>query len=429
MNTERFEDYYELLGVSRYATTEEIKKARRKLCKKYHPDLVQDDDLMQRIYGEKFAKINNATDVLSDPAKRAAYDMKYDQHTSQGSAYGQEQYEQSWYEYDFNRQSGTSKQRGTSEGRYEQRRTTSGSQDSRKHTTAGKHAKYAKKASFFGDLKQAYKEVLEDEKKARKGAARAHRNVNDLFDEKFGKPETVPEKIIINLSKGTLHIFVSTVRELSKIRYITKDSVPKFVIRTRRGLATGLVAVMIFSGLGSLGKDASEVPTPDTTITMGVTNEDDTTIADSDLDIMFEDEVKNTTCTINRTHTVEYGDTLSGIAEETGISMSTIQRVNGIESANLIRIGDKLTIPYTYNTEDMEYFTTVISVQTGTTVKTIADLYNTDVATIITLNEDAIVQEDNKYYIISDTIRIPNFATQKDVQAAKAAFEAYTKQQ
>ena len=63
-------DYYEVLGVSRDATADDLKKAYRKLAVKYHPDKNPDDKSAE----EKFKEVSEAYDVLNDDQKRAAYD-------------------------------------------------------------------------------------------------------------------------------------------------------------------------------------------------------------------------------------------------------------------------------------------------------------------------------------------------------------------
>jgi len=67
-----FQDYYEILGVSRNATDKEIKSAYRKLARKWHPDLHTDKD--KKTAEEKFKQVNEAYEVLSDSEKRAKYD-------------------------------------------------------------------------------------------------------------------------------------------------------------------------------------------------------------------------------------------------------------------------------------------------------------------------------------------------------------------
>ena len=68
----KFRDYYEVLGVPRNASAEEIKKAYRKLARKHHPDLQPAESRAQAT--ERFQQINEAHEVLSDPEKRAKYD-------------------------------------------------------------------------------------------------------------------------------------------------------------------------------------------------------------------------------------------------------------------------------------------------------------------------------------------------------------------
>jgi len=79
MNTATdFKDYYSVLGVSKTATPEEIKRAYRKIARKHHPDLNPGDEEAEA----KFKDLNEANEVLSDPEKREKYD-RFGQHWNQ----------------------------------------------------------------------------------------------------------------------------------------------------------------------------------------------------------------------------------------------------------------------------------------------------------------------------------------------------------
>ncbi|HWR72757.1 MAG TPA: DnaJ domain-containing protein, partial [Nitrospirota bacterium] len=71
MSTTAKRDYYEVLGISKGATEADIKKAFRKLARKYHPDVNPGD----RSAEQKFKELNEAYEILTDPKKRQQYDQ------------------------------------------------------------------------------------------------------------------------------------------------------------------------------------------------------------------------------------------------------------------------------------------------------------------------------------------------------------------
>ena len=79
----KFRDYYEVLGVTRDASQDEIRKAFRKLARKHHPDVAENKATAE----EKFKEINEAYEVLGDPEKRKKYDQ-LGEHWKHGGDFG-----------------------------------------------------------------------------------------------------------------------------------------------------------------------------------------------------------------------------------------------------------------------------------------------------------------------------------------------------
>ena len=84
-----FIDYYKILGLEKNATADDIKKAYRKLARKYHPDMNPNDKEAEK----KFKEINEANEVLSNPENRVKYD-KYGEHWKHGEEYERAQQQQ-----------------------------------------------------------------------------------------------------------------------------------------------------------------------------------------------------------------------------------------------------------------------------------------------------------------------------------------------
>ena len=89
-----FIDYYKILGIDKKATDKDIKKAYRKLARKYHPDLNPDDKIAEK----KFKEINEANEVLSDAENRKKYD-KYGKDWKHAEEFEKAQQQQQYQRY------------------------------------------------------------------------------------------------------------------------------------------------------------------------------------------------------------------------------------------------------------------------------------------------------------------------------------------
>jgi DnaJ-class molecular chaperone len=103
-------DYYDILGVPRNASADQIKAAHRKLVRKFHPDVNKGD----RSAEERFKEVQEAYDVLSDPTRRGNYDQFGHAGVAGGTGYGPDMYEH------FRRTAGGGRTRGSGDAHVEE---------------------------------------------------------------------------------------------------------------------------------------------------------------------------------------------------------------------------------------------------------------------------------------------------------------------
>lgn len=420
----KFVNYYDILGVSRTASAEEIKKAFRKLAKECHPDLFQDrsQEEIEKIT-KKFQTISNAYDIIGDETKRQEYDREfaeYERRQAERRAQREEarrqasqQSSQNSHQQDTSRQSRTSY---SSSGRREETRRT----EERRRQTVKEESGFKK---AFGDVKQAWSEVRQEEKKS--PFFKRHKTLSGkIYRNYYKKNGSTLDEVVFALKSGSLHILYETLYQLEKLTHITEDSVPKYVIRNRV-LAYILALTIVISGAlatnnngdytipqgGETYQTSQGTPTPDKMNGEEYKEEQEK-----------QEEAKlNQTYVAMRTYTIEQGDTLSELAEDANTSIEAIMAANFLESPDVIKYGQTLYIPYVIKGEDLKYATAVVYYTPGTNINDFAERYSTDASTIIALNKEAY--EDGN--IISEQVVIPTFISRQEINERKTA-KTYT---
>ena len=395
-------NYYKVLGVSRTATQEEIKKTYRKLAAQYHPDANVDKTKEEQQEREEiFKKLNEAYEILGNEAKRKEYDLELDRYyerkksnTSSSNTSSNNNQQQSHRGYTYRN---TDDYANYTYSRHNSRRYR---HNKRKFEEFKRNVE-----KVYDDIRKCYKEVKKEE--AKYSFRDRHRDIDNNFYEKYyQETDNMGLEIIYQLGRGGLHVFGEMFIQLEKLRKQKKDTTIKYVLRNRATVYATIGTLIAFNLFGGGG----EIPTPKPD--EGSSSETTTEIgADENIDVSEYDRVY----TLNRYYTVEAGDTLSQIAYDAGVSQSTIKEINDLESSGLI-IGQHLKIPYKVLSDELKYYTYAEPYDHNVSLEEFAERYNTDIKTLYSLNEEAIIHENGVYCVISDYINVPKFITQKQLQ-------------
>lgn len=414
-------NYYELLGVSRDATADEIKKAYRKQAMKYHPDRNPGDKEAEAM----MKKINDAREILSDPEKRKRYDYELEHEERQkssgsnrgyswtgGYSSGYSSYNQgNWYYRTYQNDDSRGSQQNNSQYEsdwYERFWSTHTTKDNKDRTSETVEELFKE---YLNKLKESYNNARTFEKKI--PFKKRHDFVKDeLFagDGLFDNCAEVEDYLRKIFSKdAVLYFSIHSLVELLLIGYKLKklktDDFPTYIMRNRRTFAGILVAMYLLFGIN--GTDKVEQPKESTSITQEDTNEEP--------DISLSDGYA-----LYRIYEVEAGDSLSKLSSDSNTTINYIMEINNLSSTD-IKIGQKLIIPYIIDKDELKYYTKSVEIGTETTyLDDIAKEYNTDLRTLYSINAEAFYFDGEKYIIMSDTILVPTFPTQNEVNDLKA---------
>jgi curved DNA-binding protein CbpA/LysM repeat protein len=393
-----FKDYYAILRINKNASLADIKKAYKYYAVMYHPDKHMDKSEAERsVLEEKFKLINEAYEVLKDDSKRYSYNILYNTY------YDELEREKIRQEEERKKEAERKKKEAEERKRKEAER--------RKKAEAKKVEK-----SYFSKAKDnivnSYNEVKQEERNY--NLKTRHSRLNNLCHEKTEDYlNNLAEIIVIESLIGVVHVFFEAFYQVQKLKYVTEDSIPKFVIRNRNLAALGLGVVIMSNVIG--GSVPQKINAEDNSSTY-ISEE---IPEDSDLDNEVNTSL-DSNITLTREYTVKAGDTLSQLEYDSGTGMTKINTINGYKYDNKnLYVGQVMEIPYKIKSEDLQYYTGIVEVG-NRSLSDIALEYETTIDTLIKLNKDSIeVIEDSAYIILSDSLIVPDFITKEELITIK----------
>ncbi len=395
-------DFYALLGINYTSSVAEIEKAFFERVVSYHPDLPVNKNAREDVKSLNkyiYKCLEKAYIILTNEKSRAEYDETYKETYLKNNDEKKEEKKQERKNYQT------------------KEKTTS------KKKSSGKKYSDIKTKSFIETVKTGWKEVRDDEKT--EPFKERHKNVSEhLTHTKLADANL----LVYNISAGAIHVCCETWYQLYKLRYITEDNLPKFIIRNRVTIGSLLLAwALILTPKNASSQDITPETTPAVPeITDTIQTNDDTK----------EQELEEETITLNKVFLVEYGDTVYDYSLDSNSTIEYIAKVNDLEvnydnSVN-IQAGQKITVPYVINKEDLSYYTSSKNYPDDIPLTTFASINNTDIETLLRLNPEAI-EVDNKdsenttYFVTSESLTVPDFISKSEYKSIKAQTEEYTK--
>lgn len=253
-----------------------------------------------------------------------------------------------------------------------------------------KEAKQAQNIFSLKKIKKAYQEVRKEEKE--KSFPKRHNSFNKILDEEGIKGNGFD----IYLKRGLLHICAEAVYQFSKLGKIKKDTPIKYVLRNRNIICASVACALVMSGIPT--EKNTEQPKYQT-------------ITETDKNAKGE-------VLLTRLYTVQSGDTLEGLSNDCNTPVYMLKTLNNKYSDD-IKIGEKLILRYKIALNDLKYYTYSVLFDKNISLAEFASMYNTNIDDLVTLNEEAIINDNGVYAVISDYLYVPKFITKDQLTEKK----------
>ena len=259
---------------------------------------------------------------------------------------------------------------------------------------ANKESKQAQNISSLNKIRKAYQEVRKEEKE--KSFPKRHNSFNKILDEEG----ITGNDFNIYLKRGLLHICAEAVYQFSKLEKIKEDTPIKYVLRNRNIIYASVACALVIGGTTTKKSTEQVEVAKYQTVT--------------EVDKNTSDEVL-----LTRLYTVQSGDTLEGLANDCNTSVHMLKTLNNKYSDDL-KVGEKLILRYKIALNDLKYYTYSVLFDKNISLAEFASMYNTNIDDLVTLNEEAIVNDNGVYAVLSDYLYVPKFITKEQLTEKKS---------
>lgn len=380
MSSNEFEDYYELLEVPKDASFEELKRSYRNLSKIHHPDMNEHLPEQERNQkAEQFKKISEGYQILNNWKTRREYDYYYEQQKQQFSSQKEQESTLRW-------EPQTSKAKKQKEKAQEETPRTSWQQ-------------------WKQQWDIHYQAVKKEER--RYSLRKRHEKKDDyIYESYYDGEDTLLKNMTFQLQRGSIHLCYETLYQLHKLSYLNKEPFLKFIIRNRKGITTSamLATAVLLTSFGTQDAKGQETELEPQIQTDQATTSFETKTEEQEEEII-----------LNRIYDVKAGDTLHQLSLESNTTQKYIMQVNYMENT-VLQAGTTLKLPYFVSSKNLMYYTKQEFWNQDETLSSYAKRNHTDIATLLKLNKEAIIEQEDTYTVLSDTLMIPNFISYRELQ-------------